>query len=54
MEKGSQLSWKFEIDPGYTLEQVEIRVKYSIFQADAKFTVKLGGDGESRQTLLGN
>lgn len=51
--KASRICWKFETDPGYSFDDVQIKIKYSIFQSDAKFSVKVITDDATIKDVLG-
>lgn len=52
--KRANVCWKFQIEPGFKFASVKIKMKYSIFQPDARLNLKLHCDDETDIGVLGN
>ncbi|ODN05849.1 Peptide-N(4)-(N-acetyl-beta-glucosaminyl)asparagine amidase [Orchesella cincta] len=50
--RNSKICWKFTLDPGFSIEDVNISIKYSIFQSDARFRLEFSTEQLEMKTLL--
>ncbi|CAL8096708.1 unnamed protein product [Orchesella dallaii] len=50
--RNSKICWKFALDPGFSIEDVNVSIKYSIFQSDARFRVEFMTEQMEMKTLL--